>query len=307
VRPVRSLVTAVMRAAPGLAPRAKKLLWRGFYELASLRRRNPETTLMNYGYAPMSPADETVAAGADRHRLELYAVVAGSSDLAGRDVLEVGCGRGGGTAFVADHFKPRSMTGLDLAASAIAGSRARYGRPGLEFVTGDAENLPFPDATFDAVLSVESTHCYPDVASFLREARRVLRPRGRLLLADLRHAAQSPRDGLEQADSEIERLRRQLRDGGFRFLEEVDITANVARALELDTPALRARIERRVPKPLQRHALAFAAVEGSSMHRAIAAGEFTYMRFVLERPAASPPGEIGGPADPTALDHAAAR
>jgi SAM-dependent methyltransferase len=199
-------------------------------------------------------------------------------------VLDVGCGRGGGTALVFERFGPRSMTGLDLATRAIRGCRARHGRPGLRFVAGDAEALPFPDAAFDAILSVESSHCYADTPRFLREAARVLRPCGLLLLADFRHTVLP--EGAEEAlvpQEDVAMLRRQLADAGFRTLEEEDITANVIRALQLDTPRRRARIERRLPGRLRRHALAFAAIEGSPVYEAYVEGRWTYLRFALRR------------------------
>jgi SAM-dependent methyltransferase len=287
VRPVRAVTAALLRTAPQLAPAAEKLLWRSFYEVASLGRRDLGTTLMNYGYASLdSSAAESSCLDprADRFGLQLYAAVSSAAELTGKDVLEVGCGRGGGTAFVFERFGPRSMTGLDLARQAVERCRARYARPGLGFVAGDAEHLPFGDDAFDAVLSVESTHCYADPPSFLREAHRVLRPGGRLLLADIRHTAPetTTQDALFRQD-DVGRLREQLADVGFRTLEEEDITPNVVRALELDTPVRRARIERRVPKLLRRHALAFAAVEGSPVYQAFAEHKLTYLRLVLEK------------------------
>lgn len=56
----------------------------------------------------------------------------------------------------------------------------------MTFVHGDAENLPFPDESFDAVINVEAAHLYPDYPRFLREVARVLRPGGHFLYADLR-------------------------------------------------------------------------------------------------------------------------
>jgi SAM-dependent methyltransferase len=284
--PARGAIRAVLRAAPSLTPRVEKALWRWFYHLSSGTRRDPGTAFMNYGYASLDGhgADEGRRSNdPDHFARQLYARVAGAADLAGKDVLDVGCGRGGGTAFVLERFRPRSMTGIDLAPSAIARCRAEHERPGLAFAIGDAEALPFPDDTFDVVLNVESSHCYPDVPRFLEEVRRVLRPGGLLLLADFRHTVLS--EGAEDAlvpQEDLSRLREQLMAAGYRTVEEEDLTPNVVEALRLDSPNRRARLERRVPKPLRRHVLAFAAVEGGGMHAAFVEGHWTYLRYVLQ-------------------------
>jgi SAM-dependent methyltransferase len=236
---------------------------------------------MNYGYASL---EEPHGAGdPDLHGRQLYDRVVGRTDLRGKDVLEVGCGRGGGSAFVFERHRPRSMTGLDLARSAIAHARRRHARPGLGFVGGDAEALPFPEASFDVVLNVESSHCYPDVPRFLDEVHRVLRPGGLLLLADVRPTSLAGRrTNTLMPRSDVAQLLVELRDSPFTVIEQEDITANVLRALQLDSPQRRRLIERRVPRRLQPHARAFAAVEGTPLYEAYATGELTYLRFALQ-------------------------
>jgi fatty-acid O-methyltransferase len=51
---------------------------------------------------------------------------------------------------------PASYTGLDLNPAGIALCRKRHNLPSLDIVRGDAENLPFPDQSFDAVINIES-------------------------------------------------------------------------------------------------------------------------------------------------------
>jgi SAM-dependent methyltransferase len=282
MRPGGAALSAVRRVAPALAPASKRVAWRLFYDLASRGDRGRETAFMNYGYA--GPGDE-VPHDPDQFGRQLYARVAAAGDLAGKAVLDVGCGRGGGTAFVFDRFRPRMLTGLDLAPSAIARCRAEHERPGLSFVAGDAEALPFPDGSFDAVLSIESSHCYPDVTRFLCEVARVLRPGGLLLLADFRHTALPPeaRDALVPQE-DVARLHEQIATAGFRTVEEEDVTDDVVRALRLDSANRRSRLERGVPRPLRRHVVALAAVEGSAMFRAYEQRRWTYLRLVLEKP-----------------------
>ncbi|SIG06667.1 Probable methyltransferase [Mycobacteroides abscessus subsp. abscessus] len=93
-------------------------------------------------------------------------------------MLEVGCGHGGGASYLVRALQPASYTGMDLNPDGISFCRRRHDLPGLEFVQGDAEDLPFPDESFDAVINVESSHLYPHFPVFLTEVARVLRPGG---------------------------------------------------------------------------------------------------------------------------------
>ena len=98
-------------------------------------------------------------------------------------VLDVGCGTGAVLALLHEKYPDRRYVGLDLTPEMIEVARAKVA-PGMEFVVGDAENLPFDEASFDAVLCSNSFHHYPNPAAFLAGALRVLRPGGRLILRD---------------------------------------------------------------------------------------------------------------------------
>lgn len=108
--------------------------------------------------------------------------------VAGLDVLEVACGRGG---FVRELARAGArVTGCDfsLAALRIAAGKLPAGNGHAALVQGDAQTLPFADGAFDMVISCETIEHLPDVQSALREMHRVTRPGGRLLLTTPNYA-----------------------------------------------------------------------------------------------------------------------
>jgi ubiquinone/menaquinone biosynthesis C-methylase UbiE len=95
---------------------------------------------------------------------------------AGMQVLDLACGPG--LVAGAARLRGAMPTGLDFAAAMIGLARATH--PEIRSEEGDAEALPFADASFDAVISNFGVHHVPDPVRALSEARRVLRPDGRM-------------------------------------------------------------------------------------------------------------------------------
>lgn len=124
----------------------------------------------------------------DGYSEQLYLYIAMRLGLATkRDarILEVGCGMGHGLNFLSRFHPDCYFIGLDLTQSAVDRAAANFWRKGrLEFVQGDAEDLPFDDASFDCVINVESSHNYPNLARFYSEVARVLKPGGELSQVD---------------------------------------------------------------------------------------------------------------------------
>jgi ubiquinone/menaquinone biosynthesis C-methylase UbiE len=134
---------------------------------------------------------------------------------------------------------PASYTGLDLNRDGIDFCRKRHQMPGLDFVCGNAENLPFPDRSLDAVINTEASHLYSRFPRFLAEVARVLRPGGHFLYADIR-----PRDQIAKWEEE-------LGNSPMRLMSERDISDEVARGLEKNTPRMKELIKvRHVPASL---------------------------------------------------------
>jgi ubiquinone/menaquinone biosynthesis C-methylase UbiE len=254
----------------------RRSLWRAWYQFNARRLAQPDWAFMNYGYATSVGAPALALEEADepdRLCIQLYERVARPVDLRGRDVLEVGSGRGGGSSYVMRCLGPATVVGADFSSEAVSFCTRHRVVPGLRFTEGDAEELPFPDASFDAVLNIESSHCYGAMAVFLSEVRRVLRPGGSFLFADFR-----PADRLDD-------LRAQLAACGMRLVEEEVITPNVVAALEQDSTRKLGLIRRYVPRLLHRPFRRFAGTEGSKIHERFKSGQAEYLRCVLRKDA----------------------
>ncbi len=253
----------------------RRTAWRACYELLAARVKTSDWAFMNYGYRPgpdeespvLDPADEP-----DRLCIQLYHRALVGADLRGRDVLEVGSGRGGGAAFLARNQCPATVTGLDFSPRAVALSNRHRQAPGLRFVRGDALAMPFDEASFDAVVNVESSHCYDSVPRFLAEVARVLRPGGRLYFADFRRAGALPE------------LSYQLAASRLRVTQQTDISTGVFAALQQDNDRKSALIDQLIPAVFHRPFRRFAGIRGSSTYAAFKTGELRYLSAVLTKP-----------------------
>lgn len=261
------LIARVVSLA-GRLPESKRLLWRGWYQFLAARYRQPGWTFMNYGYRDGATPELTPEDEPDRSFIQLYDTVARGAPLEGRDVLEVGCGRGGGASFVARYHHPARMVAVDVAQRAVELCRARFALPNLTFQVGDAERLPFEAGTFDAVINVESSHCYGRISAFFSEVRRVLRPGGAFLYADFR-----PREDLPA-------WRAALAASGLRIESERDLTPGVVAALDADDDRKRSMIAGLVDRPLAGIFRQFAGLRGTAIYDELRSGDLTYLGFI---------------------------
>jgi ubiquinone/menaquinone biosynthesis C-methylase UbiE len=103
----------------------------------------------------------------------------------GERVLDLACGTGTLAARLDGSVPDLRLVGVDLSPAMVERARQKLGtRPGLRFERADAHDLPFDGASFDAVLCANTFHYFSAPATVLAEARRVLRPGGRLVLLD---------------------------------------------------------------------------------------------------------------------------
>jgi ubiquinone/menaquinone biosynthesis C-methylase UbiE len=243
------------------------------YSLITKRLGDDEVLFLNWGYEedppmglPLDPSDEL-----DRYCIQLYHRVAAQVDLSGKRVAEISCGHGGAASYITRTMHPASYTGLDLNPAGIAFCQRRHKLPGVSFVQGDAENLPFPDESLDAVINVEAAHLYPHYRRFLDEVTRVLAPGGHFLYADLR-----ARDGVAEWEAA-------LADSALREVSHENINQQVLRGLEKYSPRIQELINRHAPPILRRFGRDVAAIKGSPLYEEIDRGDIDYRLYCLAK------------------------
>jgi SAM-dependent methyltransferase len=109
-------------------------------------------------------------------------------DPSGKRVLDLGCGSGGITLFIAKRFQPKQIIGFDVELPVIEQARRRATKAGLagqvEFTQGPPGRLPFPDESFDLVFSKDAMVHIPDKNAIFTEIFRVLKPGGMFAASD---------------------------------------------------------------------------------------------------------------------------
>ena len=252
-----------------LSEKTIKLTNKYLYPFVTDRFAAEDVVFLNYGYEEDPPLGLALQAEdeANRHCINLYHRTAAQVDLEGERVLEVGCGHGGGASYVKRYLRPASYVGLDLNPTGIEFCRTRHRLDGLEFTQGDAEALPFPDESFDAVLNVESSHCYPHFSRFLTEVARVLRPGGHFLYTDCRVT----RSVGEWEDD--------LANAPLRMLSCADIEPQIARGMKAGRPGTEAVLSRTMPAYLR----GLARMQADWGRRTLTKGNLAYRVYCFQK------------------------
>jgi len=160
---------------------------------------------------------------------------------AGGRLLEVGCGLGGPVRQAAAE-RGGTVIGLELLRRQIEAGRhlTEAGAGRSLFIQGSAENLPFKAGSFDGLYCIESAFHYDDKTKFIAESARLLKPGGRLALADLM-VLPGHRRGWLQGEMErivaspgfysLEQYQDAARHAGLQMMEEINVSDGVWRSL----------------------------------------------------------------------------
>ncbi|WP_286247266.1 SAM-dependent methyltransferase [Streptomyces graminofaciens] len=156
-----------------------------YYDQANELLRAMFTDNVHYGYWPDPSSIDPLAEAGERMTEQLYERLDVS---AGHKVLDVGCGVGKPAAWLA-RKTGATVKGANVSRNQLEVARDRVRSEGLEdrvsFDLADAMHLPYADDSFDRIWAIESMIHMPDRDQVMREMARVLRPGGRLAIADI--------------------------------------------------------------------------------------------------------------------------
>ena len=261
---------SVMRLAP---PRVRMRMWRGLYQRMAKSQKDSNFRFMNYGFTDgdeleLSPEDEE-----DRLFIQLYNMNIRDVEIEGKEVLEVGSGRGGGASWISRKYNPKSLIAVDYSDEAVSLSKGWFSdQDNLEFRVGNAQQLPFPQQSFDIVYNVESSHCYADIPTFISEVFRVLKIGGKFCWTDMRDK------------KAMEKMHHNFAQAGFIIETWTDVTENVVDALDIIDEGRREMIRQRAPPSLRRSFETFGGVPGTPVYEALKSGRIQYYRYLLCKP-----------------------
>jgi len=257
------------------SPKLRNTITKVWYRYLAGLPHARELMFMNFGYAKVKEADTEPQLSKEdeifRLNIQLYHNTVRTTPLIGKNVVEVGCGRGGGSSYIARYLKPARMTGLDYVMKAVKYCRRTHKLDNLDFIQGDAMNLPYGENELDIVLNVESAHTYVSFNTFCKEVYRVLKPGALFLMTDIRDIKKIPT------------VMQDIKDAGFIILEEEDISSNALRSMQLDHERKTLMIKQKTPSFLHNTLLQFAGTKESWIYRWLEEGSFKYFRLKLQK------------------------
>ena len=249
--------------------------------LNRILKKSEDLRTLNCGLLPEAgfQVDESAASNLlTRLGLELYHLVGTQSPIPITDtkILEIGCGRGGGTHFLAAYFHPEKILGIDFSVESIQQCRRRYKDLNLQFLVANALNLPLEDGYFDLAISIEICHMINDKIRFFEEAKRVIKPGGYLLYLDFIYT----NGDSTHSTSKIEQA---ISEAGLKIKSTTDLTAQVFEALKLAAPIREELISQKCPGPLQSFAHEFCMTSNSRTYAEFKDGRTRYLFYTLKK------------------------
>jgi ubiquinone/menaquinone biosynthesis C-methylase UbiE len=266
-------IVAIFVSLTESSSRLRQILWRWVYNKIAFKDTSGKFVFMNYGYndnkeecLSLNNQDEPF-----RYFIQLYNHVVKDIDLHDKNIIEVGCGRGGGGSFLLRYKNPLSYTGVDLSETAIEWCKRQFQFTNAHWVQGVADTLPVSDNSADVVINVESSHCYPSMEKFLGEVKRVLSPNGYMAFCDIRRS------------SGVQALDKSINASGLGVLKRYEITSQVLDALDQISSIRDSQITSVFPSIFRKAVRDFAAVKDTAVYNMLKNGEMQYLCYLLQK------------------------
>ena len=273
---MRELLNRVLGFIFFFSKKTKHFLWKKIYDRLANTYEIFDWAFMNYGFDYADKSREPRLKKEDekyRYCIQLYHHTVEKISLKGKTVLEVGSGRGGGTSYIARYMFPKKITGVDYSKNAVMLCNKIHSEDNLEFLEGDASSLPFEKNSYDVVVNVESSHCYPSIPRFLSEVERVLRPGGLFAWTDL-----CPEKAMASYEKDFSR-------SGMKCVESYEITDSVLRALNKETinKTKNNLIKNNVPLHLRGLVKDFSGIKDTGIYKTLKDGRTKYWFKVFQK------------------------
>lgn len=139
--------------------------------------------MMNWGYWKEDTLDVSTS------QIDLIKKMMEGTKLENKNVLDVGCGVGGTAIFIQKFFSTKSIIGVNISAQQIQMANKlaiqENCSDNIQFKVANASQLPFKKQTFDVIIVIECAFHFVRKDLFIQEAYRVMKPGGKLIIADI--------------------------------------------------------------------------------------------------------------------------
>ena len=247
--------------------------WKFFYRCVSIiYPQSKDMLFMNWGYD--YNIDDNKLYELDKYKQNMYyQTIDGELDnINVKNVLEVGCGNGGGITMLSHKYKNIHFTGVDLNYNSITQIK-KQNIPNLLAFVDNAELLTTcNDNYYDVVLNVESSHCYNNVTNFYQQVYNKLKKKGIFIYTDY------------STTTSWELIENDIISKGFKILKKRDVTANVCSASRKMSIYYENDFKYVRFLPLFNHIFKnFSNNPNSNSYKRMMSGKYKYMTYKFEK------------------------
>lgn len=135
---------------------------------------------LNHGYSPAYSEFEDVPF---KYQLSLYKKALDGIHLDNKTILEVGCGRGGGSKWISDTYNVK-MYGCDITPVHIDVCKKNE-KENLQYTVASADELPYEAESMGIIFSIEASQAFQDLEAFFEKSFNILKSDGKIIIVDM--------------------------------------------------------------------------------------------------------------------------